>query len=116
MNHSQAFRAESGDPSLADVATVVTDRDNSPVLDEADKAMLAYAEKLTFDHQAMTEGDIEGLREAGFGDENILEVIASVAYRNMSNRLNIAVGAEEVMPDGPPEIMQAIQAVRAARA
>ncbi len=116
MNHSLAFRAESGDPSLADVATVVTDRDNSPVLDEADKAMLAYAEKLTFDHQAMTEGDIEGLREAGFGDENILEVIASVAYRNMSNRLNIAVGAEEVMPDGPPEIMEAIQAVRAARA
>ncbi|MEE9239592.1 MAG: hypothetical protein V3U53_00200, partial [bacterium] len=28
----------------------------------------------------------------------------------------IAVGAEEVMPDGPPEIMEAIQAVRAARA
>ncbi len=116
MNHSQAFRAESGDPSLADVATIVTDRDNSPVLDEADKAMLAYAEKLTFDHQGMTEDDIDALREVGFSDENILEIIASVAYRNMSNRLNIAVGAEEVMPGGPPEIMEAIQAVRAARA
>lgn len=116
MNHSQAFRAESGNPSLADVATVVTDRDGSPLLDEADRAMLAYAEKLTFDHQAMTEGDIEALREAGFTDENILEIIASVAYRNMSNRLNIALGAEENPPEGPPEIREAIQAVRAARA
>ena len=116
MNHSQAFRAESGDISLADVATVVIDRDNSPVLDDADKAMLAFAEKLTFDHQAMTEKDIEGLRQAGFSDENILEIIASVAYRNMSNRLNIAVGAEEILPEGPPEIMEAIQAVQAARA
>ena len=56
------------------------------------------------------------LREVGFSDENVLEIIASVAYRNMSNRLNIAVGAEEVMPDGPPEIMEAIQAVCAASA
>ena len=116
MNHSQAFRAESRYPSLADVATVVTDRDNSSVLDEADKAMLNYAEKLTFDHLAMTEGEFEGLHESGFGDDNILEIIVSVAYRNMSNQLNIAVDAEEVMPDGPPEIMEAIQAVRSARA
>lgn len=115
MNHSQAFRAESRDITLADVATVVTDRDYSKALNEADKIMLAFAEKLTFDQQAMSEGDIESLREVGFGDEAILEIIASVAYRNMSNRLNIALGAEKILPEGPPEIMEAIHAVRTGR-
>ena len=50
MNHSQAFRAESKDEiTLSDVATVIMERDNSPVLDDSDKALLAFTEKVTFD-------------------------------------------------------------------
>ncbi len=109
MNHGQAFRAESGDEvTLADVATVVMDRDNSPVLDDADKAMLAFAEKLTFDHYAMSE--------AGFSDENVLDIIGSASYRNMSNRLNPALGLDAVEPEGPDELMEVVRFSRTAQA
>lgn len=117
MNHGQAFRAESGDDvTLADVATVVTDRDNSPVLDDADKAMLAFAEKLTFDHYAMSEADLDELREAGFSDENVLDIIGSVSYRNMSNRLNLAMGLDAIEPEGPDELVEVVRFARTARA
>jgi uncharacterized peroxidase-related enzyme len=102
MNHSQAFRAESEDEiSISDVATVIMDRDNSPALDEADKAMLAFTEKMTFDCCTLTEDDLNALREVGFTDENVLDIIGSVAYRNMSNRLNIALGLDADDPEGP---------------
>jgi hypothetical protein len=35
------------------------------------------------------------IRQVGFSDENILDIIASVAYRNFSNRLNIAIGLDD---------------------
>ena len=89
MNHGQAFRAESGDEvTLADVATVVMDRDNSPVLDDA----------------------------AGFSDENVLDIIGSVSYRNMSNRLNLALGLDAVEPEGPDELMEVVRFSRTAQA
>ncbi len=117
MNHGQAFRAESGDDvTLADVATVVMDRNNSPVLDDADKAMLEFAEKLTFDHYAMSEEDLDSLRGAGFSDENILDIIGSVSYRNMSNRLNLALGLDAVESEGPEELMEVVRYARTARA
>lgn len=117
MNHGQAFRAESGDDvTLADVAGAVSDAENSPALDDADRAMLAFAEKLTFDHHSMSEADLDALREAGFSEENALDIIASVSYRNMSNRLNLALGMDAVEPEGPDELMEAVRFARAARA
>ncbi len=117
MNHGQAFRAESGeDITLADVATVVTDRENSPVLNDADKAMLAFAEKLTLDHHAMSAEDVDALRAAGFSEENLVDIIGSVAYRNMSNRLNLALGLDAVAPEGPDELMEVVRFSRTARA
>ena len=47
------------------------DRDNSSVLDDSDKAMLVFAEKLTFDHHSMSEDELNKLRNTGFSDENI---------------------------------------------
>ena len=44
--------------------------------------MLAFAEKLTFDHTRVTKQDMEGLREVGFTEENILEIVASVGFSN----------------------------------
>ena len=116
MNHGQLFRAESGDVSLADVAGVLTDKESSPLLNSADRAMLDFAEKLTFNHEAATREDIEKLRAVGFSDENILDIIASVAYRNYSNRLNLAIGIEDGEFEGPAELLDAIRAVRSAGA
>ena len=88
MNHGQAFRAESGDDvTLADVAGAVTDAENSPALDDADRAMLAFAEKLTFDHHSMSEADLDALREAGFSEENALDIIASMPRARFSRLL-----------------------------
>lgn len=116
MNHGQAFRAESGDDvTLADVAGVVMDPENSPALDDADRAMLAFAGKLTFEHDSMSEADLDALREAGFSEENALDIIASVSYRNMSNRLNLALGLDAAVPEGPDELMEAARFARAAR-
>ncbi len=100
---------------MAEVATVVMDRDNSPVLDDADKAMLAFAEKLTLDHYAMREADLDALREVGFSEENLMDIIGSVAYRNMSNRLNIALGLDATEPEGPDALREVVRFSRTAR-
>ena len=64
--------------------------------------MLAFAEKLTSDHTRVTKQDMEGLREVGFTEENILEIVASVAFSNFSNRLNVSLGLDD--PVNLPEL------------
>ena len=64
-------------------------------LDDQDKAMLAFAEKVNETPNQLCKEDIARLRDVGFSDENILDIIASVAYRNFSNRLNIALGLDD---------------------
>ncbi|MCY4427958.1 MAG: peroxidase-related enzyme [Halieaceae bacterium] len=65
-------------------------------LDEQELAMLAFAEKLTFTPAMVEEADIELLRDAGFTDENIFDIVLLSAYRNFMNRVNDGLG---VMPD-----------------
>jgi len=55
-------------------------------------AMLEYAEKLNFHPSATTEADIQKLRDVGFTDENILDIVALTAYRNFMNRLHDGLG------------------------
>jgi hypothetical protein len=40
----------------------------------------------------MTEADIEGLRQAGFSEEQIVDIVLVAAYRNFINRVHIALG------------------------
>lgn len=56
--------------------------------------MLNYAVKLTRDPGAMTESDVEGLREAGFDDRGILDICQVTAYYNYVNRLADGTGVE----------------------
>ena len=78
-------------------------------LDSQDTAMLAFAEMLTFHHTDVAQDDIQKLREEGFTDENILDIIGSVAYRNFSNRLNIAIGLDDGITDGDTELLEIAQ-------
>jgi uncharacterized peroxidase-related enzyme len=55
-------------------------------------AMLEFAEKLTFQPAAITPGDVEALREGGFGDEQIYDIVLLTAYRNFMNRVNDGLG------------------------
>ena len=76
--------------------------------------MLAFAEKLTFDHTRVTTQEMEGLRELGFTEENILEIVASVAFSNFSNRLNVSLGLDD--PVNLPELDPDLDGMLKARA
>jgi uncharacterized peroxidase-related enzyme len=57
-----------------------------------ERTMLTFCEKLNFNPSATTEEDLNGLRDAGFTDENIVDIVAHVAYRNFIGRIHDALG------------------------
>lgn len=57
-------------------------------------ALLAYAEKLTLTPAEVRQEDIEALRAAGFGDEDILAVAEVTAYYAYVNRIAEGLGVE----------------------
>ncbi|HKN93009.1 MAG TPA: peroxidase-related enzyme [Thermoleophilaceae bacterium] len=61
-------------------------------LSREDRAMLEFAEKLTFQPAQVGEKDIAALREAGFGDLAIYDIVLVTAYRNFINRVNDGLG------------------------
>jgi len=56
-----------------------------------DRALCAFAEKLTLRPAEMREDDIGGLRRVGFDDVAIHDAIQVVAYFNYINRVADAV-------------------------
>lgn len=63
-------------------------------LDEADRALCAYAVKLTERPADMSEADVEALRHVGFDDVAIHDAIQVIAYFNYINRVADAVHVE----------------------
>lgn len=59
-----------------------------------DRIMLDYAVKLTLHPSAMTRADLEGLREAGFDDDAIHEIVQIAALFNYYDRLADGMGIE----------------------
>jgi len=71
------------------------DRDyRSAGLDPRRLAMLTYVEKLTREPGAMIREDVEHLRQAGFSDRDILEVVEVAAYYAYANRIADGLGIE----------------------
>ena len=56
--------------------------------------MLEFSEKLTLLACDMAEGDVEGLRQGGFTDREILSITLAAAYRNFITRVADALGVE----------------------
>ena len=54
--------------------------------------MLDFAVKLTRRPEAMEEGDVQGLREAGFSDTAIHDIVQVTAIFNYYNRLADGLG------------------------
>lgn len=71
----------------------------------ADRALCAYAEKLTRTPGSMEERDLEPLRRSGLDDRAVHEAIQVVAYFNYINRIADAVHVtlEPGMPPYPRE-------------
>lgn len=79
---------------LIDAATT-TDRGSSiEGLDGGDLRMLTFAHKLTTTPGGMHESDIKMLREYGFTDTNILDIVLLTSWRNFVNRVCEALGVE----------------------
>lgn len=76
------------------VVGAVVRGDVSVPISAADRAMLAYAVKLTRAPESMGAGDVEALRAAGFGDIAIHDIAQVTALFNYYNRLADGLGIE----------------------
>jgi uncharacterized peroxidase-related enzyme len=89
VSHSAALRKLTGDPPLAD--QLATNYRYAAVTD-AERAMLDFAVKLTAESHACNRADVETLREAGWSDEDILDIAQVAAMFNFTNRLASGLG------------------------
>ena len=77
-------------------------------LSKPEAALCAYAHKLTRMPSAMSEPDVQGLRELGFDDLAIHDAIQVISYFNYINRIADAVHVDlepdmEPYPRPPPD-------------
>jgi uncharacterized peroxidase-related enzyme len=63
-------------------------------LDDVDRVMLVYVEKLTLRPWDMVEADVVTLRKAGYSDTAILDINQVTAYYAYVNRLADGLGVE----------------------
>lgn len=69
--------------------------DGGAELSPADRAMLDYVEKLTLLPSSVTETDVETLREHGFSDAAIHDIVQVTALFAYYNRLADGLGIED---------------------
>ena len=63
-------------------------------LEEADRAMLGYVELLALTPSAATAEHLTTLRQAGFGDPEIFEIVMVTAYYALRCRMADGLGVE----------------------
>ncbi len=69
-------------------------RGRSERLTRREQALVAHAVQLTLNPNAVGEADVQRLREAGLGDEEILTATLTAAYFNFVNRVVLGLGVE----------------------
>jgi uncharacterized peroxidase-related enzyme len=88
--HGAALREAWGDPVMADRITL--DWRRADGLSARQRAICAFAERLTLRPVEATEEDLEALRGHGLADEDAWDVIEVAAMYNFTNRLAQATG------------------------
>ena len=89
VSHSAYLRRLTGDPVLVEqLRTNYRYADVEP----RERAMLDFAVKLTEQSSASTEADVESLRDAGWADEDIMDIAEVTAMFNFTNRLASGLG------------------------
>ena len=89
VSHSAALRKLTEDPELVD--QLATGYKYAP-LDPRDRAMLDFAVKLTEESDRCGDEDVDALREAGWNDEEIMDIAQVAAMFNFTNRLASGLG------------------------
>ncbi|QYK42327.1 MAG: peroxidase-related enzyme [Paracoccaceae bacterium] len=87
--HGAALRQLTGDPALAET---VAQNWRAARLDARQRAMLAFAEKMTTESHRIEDQDRAALRDAGFSDRDIWDIAAVAGFFAMSNRMASATG------------------------
>jgi uncharacterized peroxidase-related enzyme len=64
----------------------------SAPIDDQERVMLGYVEKLTIDATTVAREDIDGLRAAGFDDTGILQINLIASWFNYINRVADGLG------------------------
>jgi uncharacterized peroxidase-related enzyme len=91
IHHSEALETvEKDQDALYKLLKEYTTKHESP----RNKALLAYAAKLTLDPKAITKDDIKDLKDVGLKDEEILRANLIASYFNFSNRIALGLGVE----------------------
>ncbi|MDX1642822.1 MAG: peroxidase [Thermoanaerobaculia bacterium] len=75
------------------VEAIKTDYRRAPIT-AAELAMLDFADKLTRSPAQMTEADVEGLRQHGFDDPAIHDIVQVAALFNYYDRLADGLGID----------------------
>lgn len=99
--HAHDLRVEVGERELADHL----ERRGWPEapLSAAERALCAYAEKLTRAPAQCAAADVEALRAAGWSDGEIHDAVQVIAYFNYINRVADGLGVDpEPGSPGPP--------------
>jgi uncharacterized peroxidase-related enzyme len=93
-HHGAGLRKLTGDDAL--VEALATDF-RAAAIDQADLAMLSYAEKLTREPWNMSKEDVRTLRRTGFDDAAILDICQICAYFAFVNRMadGLGIGLED---------------------
>lgn len=69
-------------------------------LAERERVLVEFAVKANLQPHAVTQGDVDRLREAGLGDRGIVQLVWLVNMFSASNRFNIVLGTE-LDPENP---------------
>ncbi len=85
---------ETGEEADTFVRAVAKDW-RSASLSDPDRALCAYAEKLTHTQHEMTPADLDVLRAQGFDDTAIHDATQVIAYFNYISRVADALGVED---------------------
>ncbi len=92
VHHGEALRSVTDKDDL-----LVYHMQHEPLraeLDAQDRTMLHYAVKLNAAPAAIRAADVEALREAGFDDRAVVDIVLVVAKYNFMNRLANGLGVE----------------------
>lgn len=89
--HGAAVRELSGKPELGE-AMVMNYR--MADLDARQRAMLEFSEKVTKESAAVVEADRQALRDVGFSDRDIWDIVSVVGFFNMTNRVASATAMQ----------------------
>jgi uncharacterized peroxidase-related enzyme len=89
LSHTEFLRRVTLDDEFA---AAIRDDFRSVPLDDADRAMLEYAQQITVDATLVSDDHHAALRAAGFDDQGILQITLISAWFNYINRVADALG------------------------